>query len=39
MTIYFLRHAEAEDLAESDFDRKLTPKVTASSLPSFSAVP
>ena len=26
MTIYFLRHAEAEDLAESDFDRKLTPK-------------
>ena len=26
MTIYFLRHAEAEDLAESDFDRKLTPR-------------
>ncbi len=26
MTIYFLRHAEAEDLADSDFDRKLTPK-------------
>jgi len=26
MTIYFLRHAEAEDLASSDFDRKLTPK-------------
>jgi len=26
MTIYFLRHAEAEDAAESDFDRKLTPK-------------
>ncbi|MFZ9920458.1 MAG: phosphohistidine phosphatase SixA [Terrimicrobiaceae bacterium] len=26
MIIYFLRHADAEDLAESDFDRKLTPK-------------
>ncbi|MEI8293333.1 MAG: phosphohistidine phosphatase SixA [bacterium] len=26
MTIYFLRHAEAEDHAASDFDRKLTPK-------------
>lgn len=26
MVIYFLRHAEAEDAAESDFDRKLTPK-------------
>jgi phosphohistidine phosphatase len=26
MTIYFLRHAEAEDQAASDFDRKLTPK-------------
>ena len=26
MTIYFLRHADAEDFAESDFDRKLTVK-------------
>jgi phosphohistidine phosphatase len=26
MTIYFLRHADAEDLAASDFDRKLTAK-------------
>jgi len=26
MTIYFLRHAEAEDLVDSDFDRKLTPR-------------
>jgi phosphohistidine phosphatase len=26
MIIYFLRHAEAEDFAESDFERKLTPK-------------
>jgi phosphohistidine phosphatase len=26
MTIYFLRHAEAEDLVNSDFDRKLTPR-------------
>lgn len=26
MMIYFLRHAEAEDAARSDFDRKLTPK-------------
>ena len=26
MIIYFLRHADAEDLAESDFARKLTPK-------------
>lgn len=26
MTIYFLRHADAEDLAMSDFDRKLTVK-------------
>ncbi len=26
MIIYFLRHADAEDLADSDFDRKLTPK-------------
>lgn len=25
MTIYFLRHADAEDFAESDFERKLTP--------------
>ncbi len=26
MTIYFLRHADAEDFAKCDFDRKLTPK-------------
>lgn len=26
MTIYFLRHADAEDFAESDYARKLTPK-------------
>ncbi len=26
MTIYFLRHADAEDFAGNDFDRKLTPK-------------
>jgi len=26
MTIYFLRHADAEDFAETDFDRKLTVK-------------
>jgi phosphohistidine phosphatase len=26
MTIYFLRHAEAEDPTTSDFDRKLTPR-------------
>lgn len=26
MTIGFLRHAEAEDVAASDFERKLTPK-------------
>lgn len=26
MTIYFLRHADAEDFAESDHARKLTPK-------------
>jgi phosphohistidine phosphatase len=26
MTIYFLRHADAEDFVDSDFTRKLTPK-------------
>jgi len=26
MTVYFLRHAEAEDAADSDFNRNLTPK-------------
>lgn len=26
MIIYFLRHADAEDFADSDFTRKLTPK-------------
>ncbi len=26
MTLYFLRHAEAEDAADSDFNRSLTPK-------------
>jgi phosphohistidine phosphatase len=26
MTIYFLRHADAEDFVDSDFARKLTPK-------------